>query len=498
MRLQFQLAAKADVAQVTDLPRTFGLKPQSYWDNVNGTASTPQSARLALIASTARNIQSFGKLGGATVSSITDLATYAVSTHFNKLPYWDAIANIGKVAASKEQRDWLTVHGIIAESMAGDMNRWFTDNIKAGWSGRLAQATMKLSLLNAWSDTLRRAFSLTMMQGLARDAGKDWAQLGQWTHDHFAKKGITAEDWDVIRRAQLTNFRGVDHLTPESIHATGDPRAAEVVSKVLGFIQDESEYAVMNPDLATKSMANWGGLQRGTVPGEIARSVMQFKSFPIAMISRHWRRMMDIPVTTDGSAPGGLGGPQLVNRLAYGGAMMVTTTALGMIAYQAKQVLAGKDPAPMVGKHAGKTWIHAVTQGGGLSIAGDMLLNDSNDNFGDWAGATAKTALGPTAGTAFDALKIPKTNIDNKLDGKPTHTAAQTLQFARSNAPFLGLWYAKAAVDHAGMQALQENLSPGYLGRMRQRAMQDGQRYWWSPGSGGPQRAPDLGKAVGQ
>ena len=64
--------------------------------------------------------------------------------------------------------------------------------------------------------------------------------------------------------------------------------------------------------------------------------------------------------------------------------------------------------------------------------------------------------------------------------------------------PYVNLWYAKAALDHAGMNALQENLSPGYLGRIRKRAQQDwGQQYWWAPGSGGPQRAPDLGAAVG-
>jgi hypothetical protein len=50
-----------------------------------------------------RNVQTFGKLAGAVISSITDVGTYAVSTGYNKLPYWDAIANIGKVAASKER-----------------------------------------------------------------------------------------------------------------------------------------------------------------------------------------------------------------------------------------------------------------------------------------------------------------------------------------------------------------------------------------------------------
>ena len=43
------------------------------------------------------------------------------------------------------------------------------------------------------------------------------------------------------------------------------------------------------------------------------------------------------------------------------------------------------------------------------------------------------------------------------------------------------------------------NVSPGYLGRMKQRSMQNwGTRYWWNPGSALPDRAPDMARAVGQ
>ena len=41
-------------------------------------------------------------------------------------------------------------------------------------------------------------------------------------------------------------------------------------------------------------------------------------------------------------------------------------------------------------------------------------------------------------------------------------------------------------------------LSPGYLGRMRERAHKDwGQEFWWKPGTGLPDRAPRLVEAVG-
>jgi hypothetical protein len=353
---------------------------------------------------------------------------------------------------------------------------------------------MRLSLMNAWTDTMRRAFSLTMMQGLARLSKTEWGSLSEWDRGLMVQRGITEADWKVITRAEMTEFSGAQYLTPESIRATGDARTNEVVSKVLGLIQNESEYAVINSDLATKTLASGGGLQAGTVNSELARSVMQFKSFPLAMVSRHWRRMLDSPTVSDGSAP------VLANRLVYSGAMLLTTTALGAIALQAKQIVQGKDPIDMEGQHAGKFWAKALAQGGGLSIVGDLLLNDPTNSPGDAAANAVKTIAGPGIGAAADlALKVGLVNAYKAAKGKETHTAAEGLQWAKSNAPFVNIWYAKAAVDHAGLHALQENLSPGYLSKMQQRARKDfGQDYWWHPGSGLPDRAPDMGKAVGQ
>lgn len=493
MRLQFDLAARDAGTNIDDLPRDFGLRPQSYWDQLSGIAGTPQSAKLAQLGTDARNIQTFGKLGAAVISSVTDLGTYFVTTGFNRLPYWDSIANIGKTAASKDARDFLTTHGIIAESMIGDMNRWTGDNIRQTWSGRLANSTMKLSLMNAWSDTLRRAFSLTMMQGLARMSKTDWNGLTEWDRTHLQRKGITESDWEVVRQAQLTTFSGQEHLTPEAIRASGDERASEVVAKILGLITDESEYAVINPDLATKTMASGGGTRAGTTRGELARSVMQFKSFPVSMISRHWRRVLEAPKVGDGSAPA------LGNRLMYAGALLVTTTILGAIATQGKQIIGGKDPIDMTGDNAGKFWAKALAQGGGLSIVGDFLLNDSTDQPGDVYSNLLKSIAGPSLGTLGEAVSKLKSNADRAAAGKDTQLGADAVRIARSNLPYLSLWYARAAVDHAGMHALQENLSPGYLSRMRARAAKDwGQDYWWKPGTGGPDRAPDLGAAIGQ
>lgn len=490
MKLQFDLAAKADVRDVNDLPRSFGMRPQSYWDMVSGKTGMAANGDLARIAQDLRNIQVFGKLAGAVISSVTDMGTYFVTTGYNKLSYWEGLKNIGKLATSGETRDFLTMHGIIAESMVSNLNRWSGDNIKNNWSGRLANSTMKLSLMNAWTDTMRRAFSMTMMGGLAKMSKTDWHALTEWDRSHLGRKGITADDWEVIRTAQLTPHGGAEFLTPQAIRAGGHENANEVVAKIMGLITDESEFAVINPDLASKGYASAGGVARGTVKGELARAVMQFKSFPVAMVSRHWRRMLDAPKGLDGA-------PKLANRLAYGAAMMVTTTALGGIAYQGKQLVQGKDPIDMT---KAKFWLRAMAQGGGLSIVGDFLLTDPTENPGDATANAVKTLAGPTVGSAIDVgYKLGVENVYEAANGKDTHAAAEAIRIGRSHLPYVNLWFGKAAIDHMGLHALQENLSPGYLSKMKQRAQkQNNQGYYWEPGSGLPDRAPDFSAVKGK
>lgn len=484
MRLQFDLAERADHG----IDRTFGMLPQSYWDVLSGTTGAPVSGRIAEIGTHMRNIQTFGKLAGAVLSSVTDLGTYFVTTGYNRLSYWDSLKNIGRQFDS-DTRDFLSMHGIIAESMISDLNRWSGDNIRQTWSGRLANSTMKLSLMNAWTDTLRRAYSMTMMNGMAKLSKTDWKALTEYDRWRMTSKGLTEDDWNVIRQAQLTPYNGMDFLTPESIRAAGDPRADEVVAKVLGLITDESEYAVLNPDLATKAAASWGGTQRGTPLGEFSRSVMQFKSFPIAMISRHWSRMTEAPGNIQGA-------PALANRAMYAGAMMVALTGLGAIAYQNKQIVQGKDPIDM---SQGKFWLRALAQGGGLGIVGDFLLTDPTENPGDSTANAIKNVAGPSIGSAFDLVgKLGVENVYQAAHGKDTHAGAEALRFARGHLPYINLWYGKAALDHAGLHALQELLSPGYLSKMKSRAQKDwDQDYWWKPGTGGPDRGPNLGAAFG-
>ena len=482
MRLQFDMADRTDGGP----KRVFGNRADAYWRVLNGTSGQALSARVAQIGTHVRNIETFGKLQGAVLSSITDMGTYFVTTGFNKLSYWDAFKNLG-AAASADTKAFMNAHGMIADSMISDLSRWTAENVAQSWSGRLSSSTMRLSLMNAWTDTMRRAFSLTMMEGMGRLRQTEWGKLTEYDRWRMESKGLTEADWEVIRAAQPVMHRGSEHITPDAIYATGDPRAGEVVAKYLGVIADESEVAVLNPDLATRAIVTAGGSQRGTIDGELWRSMAQFKSFPIAMMSRHWRRMLETPQGLQGA-------PMMANRLAYAGAMMVSLSALGAIAFQTKQLVSGKDPVDMT---TPKFWGRAMSQGGGLGFMGDILLGDTTDDRGK-LDTLGSMLLGPSFGSAAELFELTKGNLDEWRAGKDMHAGAEGLRFARGHLPMVNLWYGKAALDHMGLYALQENMSPGYLGRIQGKARKDwGQDYWLDP-YGNDVRSPDFTAIAGE
>ena len=488
-RLQLDLAERADgpITTAAGALKNGAVGPQAVWDVISGNSGAPASARLAEIGQHTRNVQTMGKLAGAVISSITDLSTMMVTTGYNKLPYWDLLTNT-MTAGGKEAKEFANMHGMIAESLISDLNRWQGENIANTWSGRLANSTMKLSLMNAWTDTMRRGFSLTMMAGMGKLSGKKWSALTEWDRSHLARKGITEADWDVVNTAQLSDYRGQKMLTPEAIAASGHPEANQVTAKILGFITDESEFAVMNPDITTRAIQTWGGQQAGTGLGEFARMTMQFKSFPIAMISRHWRRIMESKSSMDGA-------PAMANKAAYTAALAVSGTILGAIAFQTKQVVQGKDPIDMT---TPKFWTRAIAQGGGAGFMGDIVLGDTTQDRSP-LDSLSRLTMGPSFGSLADAWELTKGNFDEWNAGKDTHAGAEALRFAKGHLPYINLWYGKAALDHLLLHSLQENLSPGYLDRQRSKAQKDWEQgYWWNPGEVAPDRAPDLSAMGGR
>ena len=495
-RVQADIAERAD-GRGSKANRSAFNTPQAYWDIASGRTGQPENRVVAQVGQDARNIQTAAKLGGAVLSSFTDVGTIAASLHFNRLPYFGMLANVGR-QMQRGQREFLQAHGIIGESLTSTLNRWTGDNMTHSLTGRVASSVMKLSLMNAWTDGLRGAFSATMMQGFAKKVGKAWGELDEWDRYLMQRKGIDEADWSVISKAAPVDRNGLGYLTADAIRAVGDGGQV-AATKWLAFVSDEAQFAVVNPDMATRAIITGGGMPAGTVRGEAMRSFAQFKSFPIAMMTRHWERIFETPQGLEG-APAGFGAQSkaggTVNKIAGLAALNVSLMLLGAVVLQTKALVQGKDPYDGT---EGKFWTRALTQGGGMGYLGDLIFKDPTEQRSSSVEQGVGSILGPVAGSVAGLVgDLGVVNAWEAAKGKDTNFGAESLRWVNSQLPYVGLWQTRAAWEHLFLQNAQEALNPGYLSRMQQRAQKDwGQAYWWSPGEATPDRAPDLSRITG-
>lgn len=493
MRTQIQLTAVHDNTKLRALEGGM-LSVGAYWNYVNGTTNTPVNPAVARRMETLRTTISAIKLQGTLLAALGDPGTMFVTAGYNKVPFFRTLGTAARLMApgSKDFRDWLSGQGLIAETLEHGLNRWGMDNLATTWARSLSAQTMKWGGVTGWTDAMRTAFQANMMRGLGEMAATKWGDLTEWDRTRLTRSDITESDWDVINQVTPGEYNGSRYLTPDSIYETGHERAQDIVPKVLGMIRDEGEFAVLNPDLRTKVLA---AATPGTLPGELQKSFMQFKSFPLAMISRHWGRLNEMRRSGDYRVEGA---PLLANPMAYGAALVVSTTLLGALAVQLQNILAGKDPEPMADdvKHAGSFWVRAFSKGGGAGFAGDMLTAALQS--ADYGSLLSSAVGGPLLSTLFQPVRALSTNAQDAAQGKDTHIGVDLAKIAQSNTPLINLWYWKTVWNRLIWDNIAENLSPGVTARNVQKSRtQYHNDYYWSPGSSAPERAPNLATAFG-
>ncbi|WGL97351.1 hypothetical protein QE177_08960 [Arsenophonus sp. aPb] len=457
---------------------------ENLYNFVAGKTLPVANVRIAKFSQDLRNILVASRLGSAFLTSFTDVGTMYLTAKVNNLPAAQLLKN--QLAAfnptNKEELRLARRAGLAMETLLGSMNRWASDNMGPSFSRWSANAVMRASGLSAWTDANKRAYGVTMM-GSIGSLVKRHTNLAKVSRDDFAiltNKGINQRDWSIWKLAQQEDWGNGNNtmLTPESIMhipnqkltSFGNPERVkfEAARKLLGVVTEEVDMAAVTPG-ARDSMITGAPLQRGSILGELTRSLFLFKSFPIAMVARHWSRAMSLP-----SAGG---------RAAYLAAFLASTTFLGALSMQINDVASGKKPRDMHGKDWYKYWLQAALKGGGLGLYGDFLF-DNHTQYGQGAIASM---LGPVAGMVEDMVKLAQGIPVNAVEGKPAQTGSDTIKMVKGLLPFANLWYTKAATDHLIFNQLQEYFSPGYLRRMEKRAKKEfNQTYWWRPQDVGP------------
>lgn len=439
-----------------------------------------------------RSLKVASLLGSLPFSMLPDQATMKMIGRQNRVQAGLIWQGQRQWATSKSFRANLRAMGLSLEAVGEELSRLGERNGATGALGLAATATHRLSGATA-INTMERA---SMEYGLAAT----WARLVASADSLddldpadarvLKTKGLTATDWAVWKLAEPDDIDGVKLLTPraidmipdEALAPLGDPDTLrrEAIIKLYGALDGEVNTAVLQPSALDRQSL---GVTSNTVGGEIARTILQFKSFPWAFFRRHYLERMAME-------------PTLQGKVGYMAGTMVMTTALAGAGITLLAMARGEDPADIT-EHPAKFGLRAFSKGGGLGFYGDLLLtpNEFGQKPSDQFWGPVVGDFNTTLGLIHGVATYPMAEDPEKAGDQIGKDAVKLL---KQNVPLQNLWYTRAVTDRVIFHQMQELANPGAMERMKERQANLGNTYWWEPGEIKPSRAPDIGKAVGE
>ena len=436
---------------------------QAVFNNISGKTSQGELTGLADFMQSTRNVITASTLGRAFLSAFSDIGFQAVTANYNSVPAWKVLNRHMRLMTKEQEQVFAVKMGLTAEAMIGRVNaaNRYADIYGVGPTAKVAEGVMRFSLLEPWTDAGRKAFGMEFSSTLAENFGKKIGELDPNLRRAFTEYGIGEADWNEFRKSKPLTYKkaGFADLTQPG------------GKKFHQMIMSETDYAVPTPDAKVRAIMN-GGLGRASIEGQAWRSAMMLKSFPATIIMTHFYRAAYQATGTD--------------KLKYLGAIFATTTILGGIAMQMKDITAGRDARPFDGKFI----IAAAQQGGGAGILGDFVFSDVN-RFG---GGITETLTGPTGELLDTAVKFTIGNIREAFSGEETNVLGEAVQILDRYTPDVWQTYLLSNAAFDWMELMVDPKAAKKFNRqIRKRQKDYGQKHWWKPGQLTPSRAPDLG-----
>lgn len=451
---------------------------QATFDELTGQNKVPADERTALAFGAVKAQQVAAKLGSAMVSAVNDFGTLMFTAGYNDIPISKVMGRYFGLWAGSEDRALAVRLGLVTDDwigMSASAARYTGEELTGEVSRRLAEIVIRGQGLARHTRNGQWAFGMQFLSHLTGMRDRSFGQLDPGMQRVMRNNGLGEADWDAYRATPVRQERGAEWIMPDDAGRAGE--------RVLEMVLRETDYAIIMPDIRTRVQLN-SLMPAGTLRGEIFRSALLFKSFPMAMYNLHGRRMLSQPGTWSKA------------RYAIGFGLYMTS--LGALAAQLKLLAAGKDPQPMdTPQFVGK----AIVQSGGLGLFGDLLYNSENSYGGGILSTLAGPLLWQTLPNIADATAG---NVMRALDGDPKSEPEFVKDIAlaaEKEIPGRNLWYARLGWERLVTDNIRELVDPAAdeaFARKISRAENEGTQYFAPPGAGLDWRSPDLENALSE
>lgn len=467
--------------------RSAASRLDNFYMAVTGKTNAPINSKFGAGFAGLRQLLQSAQLGAAAISAVTDLNFGRMARGFVGLPQTKMLGNYLKFMtplAFEEKKRLAIRMGLIAEgwsSLAAAQMRYVGDISGPEITRRISDFVMRASLLSPMTNSGRWAFGMEFLGGLADNVGKTFDQLDPRMQKTLERYNIRADHWDIMRTTELYDYEGAKFLRAEDIEMRTDlaPTVAQdLATRLMEMVETETNFAVPSSSLRGR-IALTGETRPGTIAGELTRSFAMYKNFGVTLINTHVAR--------------GMQQPGVKGKGRYYADLLISTTLMGALALQMKEISKGRDPRPM---DSNEFWLAAFLQGGGLGIYGDFAFSDVNR----FDRGLAETVAGPVVGFADDLRKLTLGNMVQASQGDDTNFSREMIKFAGRYTPGSSLWYSRLALERMVLDQMQLYADPKAKSNMKRLESkfrrEYGQKYWWRPGKTSPSRAPDISNVL--
>lgn len=494
-------------------------------DNVlarlDGTANMPHNADWARRFEYAMTLEATAHLGGVSVTHIAaapatltaELTHHGVS-HLAGLGHTLKAIVTGRGPA--EAQEALAEAGAYASGYNLDMHtRWQPGSGVPGVTSWLAANFMKLTGLEHFLGQFQaQGIKSVLMTKLGAGAGAELAKLDPLQASLLKRYGIADEEWNALRSAEPFTVEGQRYITPRDAATAPEAAIKEILrrkgiwsgqeplpglesetlaravqkerwqlgDKLNMYYNDASEHATVTPGARERAMV-YGNLRPGSLNWMLARSVTQFKMWPLAALNQIVGREIAYSVAAKGSLLGAAG--QIGMNVGW---LLALSTAGGAVRMSVNDAASGR---PQRNYLEGATLLAALAQGGGLGIFGDFMFGETNR----MGAGIVSTAMGPIAADVDRLIKIYsrfREDLHAHPDKAFQHMWPDAAHFAVGHVPFANLIYLKGALDYMLWYHLYEAASPGWWERTNRRLIKEQGRGMsgYMPGQGIPWTPP--------
>lgn len=485
---------------------------------LNGSVNIPASEVIANVATNTRNIFKASILGGSILSQTGDFVNVgkARALRFNRGiggVYGETISHVRDfvrtIKPGRAQKAVLEAFGADIDATIGGLLREVENGDSRGFTSRLVEKVYQYQGATWLNRHNRQAATLGMSSWLGSESRRGWNEIEPTTREFLQEHAFTEGDWELIRRGELIADDGRSYLAPESVNSLPDQaitdhlkatgRASterhvaawrtDTANHISAMMTDYVAQALTEPSHRTR-MVTTGGIQKGTWPGELVRSMWDVKSFMVAQMQRGIETER-FGRSSDPRARVRAGSASQYLAIAN---YMAAMTMAGYASYVMKGWATGVNRRGLVEDESeddrilffdlpvfdDRVLFAAMAQGGALGIYGDFLFSD-NDRFG---GGFLQTLSGPSIGKLEDIYKIWRAWKTSGDDSDPEAAerergalANQMVRMLKGSIPGSNLWYSRAILDRYIWWNIQESINPAALRRLEKAAEKRGDEY---------------------